>query len=348
VKKKSRELKNRLDELAKGSNSGLYSFEGLDYNPKGRTLLEQLKLSLPTIPNQISGVTTRSGKRAQTSNERPPGQPICEPHQFFSSRLLELYDKEAKAYRLKKAYDIQRRRGKVETENENYDFGDLTEEEEEEKNRLSKEAFLNWDKKDFNKFLKACEVFGRDSIEDIAIPSKTVREVKEYSEVFWKRYKEIPNIKKKNRRNKKDRGKNKKYRKKMKALEYLISVTPDPWNKITLPYPTSHPEKKFSPDEDRYLICCVFRYGFGSWSEIKVDIAREYSLKNDWHLRSLTEPEIQRRCTTLIDRVQKDLEDKKSQLRKRTRKQKTHITKWRKQFTSNPKRKNNERNTRKG
>jgi len=97
----------------------------------------------------------------------------------------------------------------------------------------------------------------------------------------------------------------------MKALEYLISVTPDPWNKITLPYPTSHPEKKFSPDEDRYLICCVFRYGFGSWSEIKVDIAREYSLKNDWHLRSLTEPEIQRRCTTLIDRVQKDLEDKK-------------------------------------
>jgi len=52
-------------------------------------------------------------------------------------------------------------------------------------------------------FLKACEEFGRHNIEDIAdeIPNKTIREVKDYSEVFWMRYKElyedIPTLKKK-------------------------------------------------------------------------------------------------------------------------------------------------------
>lgn len=38
------------------------------------------------------------------------------------------------------------------------DFGGLTKEEEEEKDSLLAEGFCNWNRREFNSFVKACEV----------------------------------------------------------------------------------------------------------------------------------------------------------------------------------------------
>jgi len=67
----------------------------------------------------------------------------------------------------------------------------------------------------------------------------------------------------------------------MKALEYLMSVTRNPWNSLTIPT-VSKPETKFTPEEDRFLMCAMFRWGYGYWDKIKQEIALEPTLKNDF------------------------------------------------------------------
>ncbi len=58
------------------------------------------------------------------------------------------------------------------------------------------QGFGDWSRRDFNAFLRANERFGRDQISKIAeaIETKSVKEVKEYAAVFWKRYKQINGI----------------------------------------------------------------------------------------------------------------------------------------------------------
>ena len=59
----------------------------------------------------------------------------------------------------------------------------LNDEELEEKEKLLTQGFTNWNKRDFNQFIKANEKWGRDDIENIAreVEGKTPEEVIEYS-----------------------------------------------------------------------------------------------------------------------------------------------------------------------
>jgi len=55
----------------------------------------------------------------------------------------------------------------------------LTEEDISEKEDLLKQGFSNWNKRDFNQFIKANEKYGRDDIESISkdVEGKSVEEV---------------------------------------------------------------------------------------------------------------------------------------------------------------------------
>jgi SWI/SNF-related matrix-associated actin-dependent regulator of chromatin subfamily A member 5 len=70
---------------------------------------------------------------------------------------------------------------------------ELTEAEQLEKDKLLTKGFGNWGKKEFFAFLRGCEKYGRNKIADIArdIETKTEKEVREYSNAFWKNYKRI-------------------------------------------------------------------------------------------------------------------------------------------------------------
>ena len=72
----------------------------------------------------------------------------------------------------------------------------LSQEELTEKEDLLKQGFTNWNKRDFNQFIKANEKFGRDDIESISkeVEGKTPEEVMEYSSVFWERCNELQDI----------------------------------------------------------------------------------------------------------------------------------------------------------
>lgn len=63
----------------------------------------------------------------------------------------------------------------------------LTEEENQEKEELMSQGFASWNKRDFQQFVKSCERWGRDNMDQISqeVDSKTPEEVRQYAEVFW-------------------------------------------------------------------------------------------------------------------------------------------------------------------
>lgn len=65
----------------------------------------------------------------------------------------------------------------------------LSEEELEERDRLLEAGFSNWNRRDFNAFVRACEKYGRNALDDIAreVDGKSEEEVRSYAQVFWKR-----------------------------------------------------------------------------------------------------------------------------------------------------------------
>ena len=58
-----------------------------------------------------------------------------------------------------------------------------------EKERLLQQGFGNWSKRDYQNFVKACELYGRHDYVAITttVATKTQKEVEEYSKVFWKK-----------------------------------------------------------------------------------------------------------------------------------------------------------------
>lgn len=68
----------------------------------------------------------------------------------------------------------------------------LTEEEVAEKQKLSGTGFADWQKRDYQAFIRGAEKYGRDNFEYIALEvNKPAEDVKRYAEVFWTRYQEI-------------------------------------------------------------------------------------------------------------------------------------------------------------
>jgi hypothetical protein len=61
---------------------------------------------------------------------------------------------------------------------------------------LATQGFGRWTKRHFQLFIKGLVEHGKDNFAGIAemIGDRTEEEVKEYSEVFWKRYKELPGV----------------------------------------------------------------------------------------------------------------------------------------------------------
>ena len=143
------------------------------------------------------------GGRAQPKGPRLPKIPQMHDFQFFNTaRLTTLFEKESvyeqhkHQLEQKRQHALQQGASEEQVEAQFQPQEDaphpLTEEEVEEKDRLLEEGFSNWNKRDFNYFIRANEKHGREDVAAIAndIEGKTFEEVKEYLRP-WARYKEI-------------------------------------------------------------------------------------------------------------------------------------------------------------
>ncbi|KAK6130303.1 hypothetical protein DH2020_035948 [Rehmannia glutinosa] len=258
--------------------------------------------------------TMRQSGPARPKEPRIPRMPQLHDFQFFNTqRLTELYEKE-------QTHQRNQVKDTIEVD-EPEDVGDpLTAEEQEEKERLLEDGFSTWSRKDFNTFIRSCEKYGRNDIRSIAseMEGKTEEEVERYARVFKERYKElndydriIKNI---------ERGEARISRKDeiMKAIGKKLDRYKNPWLELKIQY-GQNKGKLYNEECDRFMMCMVYKLGYGNWDELKAAFRTSPLFRFDWFVKSRTTQELARRCDTLIrlvERENQEYDERERQARK--------------------------------
>lgn len=243
---------------------------------------------------------------------RAPKKTSVFPHQFYPKRMVELVTKEDEAFKAKSAeFDRRIEAGEDVSNIDEEDFGGLTAAEEAEKESLMDKGFGEWGKRDFFAFLRGCEKFGRTNYDEIAeeVETKSVSEVKKYSQVFWKRYKEIPGIEAKIAKVEAGEKKIQRKNEMIEALEEKMRETPNP-EKLKINYGPSSKGKSYTVEEDIFLIFATHKVGYGNWDDLKTEIRQSWQFRFDWFFKTRTPAQLQQRTDTLIRLIQKDLSAK--------------------------------------
>ena len=106
-----------------------------------------------------------------------------------------------------------------------------------------------------------------------------------------------------------------------KALDAKMTRYKMPFNQLKLQYGSSK-GKNYTEDEDRFLICLLYKLGFDKenvYDELRYSIRSAPQFRFDWFIKSRTTIELQRRCNTiitLIERENQELEEKEKAERK--------------------------------
>jgi SWI/SNF-related matrix-associated actin-dependent regulator of chromatin subfamily A member 5 len=142
----------------------------------------------------------------------------------------------------------------------------LREDQIEEKARLLAEGFADWSRHHFTAFVKASAKYGRSDYLKIANDvGKPVSAIKTYSEAFWdpnfgkKRFTEheydrvVKNIEKGEKKIEDIKGL-------QRGTKILISLFDNPWWELQFTHVNTK-DKKFTSEEDRYLLCWAHKVG---------------------------------------------------------------------------------------
>ncbi|VDL92227.1 unnamed protein product [Schistocephalus solidus] len=259
---------------------------------------------------------------------RPPKQPNIQDFQFFPPRLFELLDKEIYAYRKSIGYTVPRNpeagsdgeRERLEEQARIDEAAPLDENELAEKEELLNQGFTNWSKRDFQQFIKANEKHGRDDLESISldVEGKTPEEVKRYARVFWARCNELQDVDKHMAQIERGEAKIQRRAAVKRALDVKMARYRAPFHQLRIQYGTNK-GKNYTEEEDRFLICMLHKLGFDRdnvYDDLRLAVRLAPQFRFDWFIRSRTAMELQRRCSTLITLIERemcDLEEKGKQ-----------------------------------
>ncbi|KAI2469428.1 SWI/SNF family of DNA-dependent ATPase [Annulohypoxylon bovei var. microspora] len=323
-----------IDDLQKFSSESAYEWNGEVFgkkkdvgvnwiNPAKRERKEQ-SYSVDKFYRQA--IYGNSKADAKPKAPRAPRQIAVHDYQFYPPRLRDLQDRETAFYRKEIGYKVplpdgdddnlsEREAERALDQQEIDNATTLTEEEQEEKQKLSVQGFGEWNKRDFQQFINGSGRYGRQDYERIAeeVDSKTPAEVKAYAKVFWQRYTEIADYNKYlqvidtgEERMRKTEHQRKMLRKKMQ--QYRV-----PLQQMKINYSVSTTNKKvYTEEEDRFLLVMLDRYGIdseGVYERIRDEIRESPLFRFDWFFLSRTPIEISRRCTTLLTTIVKEFED---------------------------------------
>ena len=236
------------------------------------------------------------------------------------------------------------------------DIEEFTKEDEEYRNELISKGFSKWTKKDFTRFIHAAEETGLDDPEQISkiMKTKTKEEVEEYIKVFKKRIDDFPNGERMMAKiNKYETEKN-------KIIEYQ-GIIDDYYNKlidddminnifdaINIPYKdykvkNNHNNNKdlFNEDEDKYLMCLMFKYGYRNWNPIKYHIVLDPLMKFNLNMKMKSEQELLERANYLIMclKMHKKKENNKKEISNKKNNEKQPKTKKKIKISKNKKKK---------
>jgi len=265
----------------------------------------------------------KTGKTERSTGPRLPKMPHLQDFQFYDiPRLTELFEKENN-YEIWKHQQNQKEESKkseggsedgnsVKELNED-DPQPLTEEEQLEKAALLEEGFSNWNRRDFNAFVRACEKWGRKDLAKICIEveGKTEEEIKNYSKAFWERFQELNDWERILKNIEKGEQKIQRHQDIANALQSKVGRYRNPWNELKIYY-GANKGKAYTEEEDRFIICKTNELGYGNWDQLKTEIRKSWRFRFDWFIKSRTPQELSRRCDTLIRLIEKENEDLES------------------------------------
>eukprot|EP01126_Amoeba_proteus_P048883 TRINITY_DN5672_c0_g1_i9.p1 TRINITY_DN5672_c0_g1~~TRINITY_DN5672_c0_g1_i9.p1 ORF type:complete len:843 (-),score=238.21 TRINITY_DN5672_c0_g1_i9:181-2709(-) len=326
--KKTKELEMKLKKHEKDmmdwaisgdvESFSVYNFEGVDYKeikslrPSSLLTRDRKKAVSYNENDYFRSVLSRpSGKRSNLPGlKKPPQQIVIHPHQFYSKKLQELYDKEMEFWKRRREMIIE---NDGDVDEEELSQFNLTPEEVLKKQKLTERGFRSWTKRDFSKFIKACADFGRNHHIDIAkaIGNKTIQEVQDYSAVFWKKYKTLPDWESKISQIEKGENKRKRHKLLIRALEAKIERTPQPWLFLDLPKTKTKGKvvTNWTKLEDSFLLCATYKVGYGNWEKVKTMVEGSDHCKFNYFFRSRTPQDFERRCNTLLRIIEKELSE---------------------------------------
>ena len=236
------------------------------------------------------------------------------------------------------------------------DIEEFTKEDEEYRNELISKGFSKWTKKDFNRFIHAAEQTGLDDPEQISkiMKTKTKEEVEEYIKVFKKRIEDFPNGERMMAKiNKYETEKNKIIEYQGIIDEYYNKLTEDEminniFDAINIPYKdykvkSNHNNNKdlFNEDEDKYLMCLMFKYGYRNWNPIKYHIVLDPLMKFNLNMKMKNEQELLERANYLIMclKMHKKKENNKKEISNKKNNEKQPKTKKKIKISKNKKKK---------
>lgn len=324
-----------IDDLQKFSSENAYEWNGQDFtdrkkdigfnwiNPTKRERKEQFY----SIDKYYRQALSTGGRTAdpKPKGPRPPKQIPIHDWQFFPPRLQELQEKELAYFHKQIEHkvplpegpeeELSEREAERDLEQQEIDNAiPLTEEEQAEKARMSEQGFSNWIRRDFQQFVNGSAKFGRTDYVGIAteVDSKEPDEVKEYAQVFWKRYTEIQDYPKYIRVIEQGEEKLRKMNRQREMLRQKVKQYRVPLQQLKINYTVSTTNKKvYTEEEDRFLLVMLDKYGVdgdGLYEKIREEIRDSPLFRFDWFFLSRTPVEIGRRCTTLLNTVAKEFE----------------------------------------
>lgn len=298
-----------------GGMGSVYDFEGEDYKNDGKlgmSWVEPSKRDRKKNYNEDQYFRSLSSKDpAGPKLPKMPKMPITYDFQFYNSgRLNQLIEAEKKAIIQRHELSLVAEGEVVPAEYTREDaIIDLTEAEQAEKEQLLSEGFQDWTKRDFNNYVRACEKWGRNNLNEIQeeVEGKTPELVKSYHDTFWKRYTELEDhdriIKKI------EAGEEKIHRREEieRLLKEKVSQYRDPFNQLKINY-GQNKGKAFNEEEDRYLLCMSQKLGYGNWEDLKAELRSAWQFRFDWFIKSRTPAELGRRVESLIRLIEKEKE----------------------------------------
>ncbi|OBA22461.1 hypothetical protein METBIDRAFT_39133 [Metschnikowia bicuspidata var. bicuspidata NRRL YB-4993] len=247
-------------------------------------------------------------------------------HQFFAKDLVELLKREQLAYKKAVGYayslddfgdsdedflnssderDDVPRDIRLREEQEKIESAQpLTEDELELKEKLLLESFASWSRRDFTNFIHALAKHGRNAYDEVAEAlGRDVQEVERYTKKFWELNHEIEGHEKYVAQIEASERKAAKLHNQQKLLAVKIEELEDPLEDLKIQYPPNNSKRVFSKLEDRFILCCVYKYGLFAdrlGEKIKQEILQSELFKFDWYITSRTPQEISRRISTLL------------------------------------------------
>lgn len=246
-------------------------------------------------------------------------EPVINDFQFYLAvRLREIFEQERAAVdKFNKETDEAIKQGK--TPPELPAKGSLLPEDvEEERARLLAQGFSNWTRREFNSFLRGVERHGRQNLEAVAEDvgdSKTLDEVMEYSDAFWKLgAKHLDSWSRLVKSIEEGEQKIVRRQEMERALQIKVDRYKDPWKELDVVY-TGSKSKTFIDEEDRWLVCMTNKLGYGRFEHLKVEVRKAWQFRFNWWIKSRTPLELKRRVDALIRMIEKENEEIEEQER---------------------------------